>query len=58
VADLREELQRGLADRYAIERELGRGGFAIVCKLPPEPVSSSLIHRTPYHLKRHPNEQT
>jgi serine/threonine protein kinase/tetratricopeptide (TPR) repeat protein len=30
VADLRERLQSGLADRYRIERELGRGGMATV----------------------------
>src|SRR5215207_2022460 len=30
MADPGEELQRGLADRYAIERELGRGGMATV----------------------------
>jgi eukaryotic-like serine/threonine-protein kinase len=30
VADLREQLQSGLADRYRLERELGRGGMATV----------------------------
>jgi len=30
VADLRERLEEGLADRYRIERELGRGGMATV----------------------------
>jgi eukaryotic-like serine/threonine-protein kinase len=30
VADLRERLQLGLADRYRLERELGRGGMATV----------------------------
>jgi Protein kinase domain len=30
VADLRGQLERGLADRYRIERELGRGGMATV----------------------------
>jgi eukaryotic-like serine/threonine-protein kinase len=30
VADLREQLQGGLADRYRLERELGRGGMATV----------------------------
>jgi eukaryotic-like serine/threonine-protein kinase len=30
VADLREQLQRGLADLYQVERELGRGGMATV----------------------------
>jgi eukaryotic-like serine/threonine-protein kinase len=30
VADLREQLQSGLADRYWLERELGRGGMATV----------------------------
>src|SRR6185295_341899 len=29
-ADLRERLEEGLADRYRIERELGRGGMATV----------------------------
>ena len=30
MAELREQLQSGLADRYRIERELGRGGMATV----------------------------
>jgi serine/threonine-protein kinase len=30
VADLREQLQSGLADRYRLDRELGRGGMATV----------------------------
>jgi eukaryotic-like serine/threonine-protein kinase len=30
VADTREQLQSGLADRYQLERELGRGGMATV----------------------------
>src|SRR5262245_13811656 len=30
MADLLERLQRALADRYRIERELGRGGMATV----------------------------
>jgi eukaryotic-like serine/threonine-protein kinase len=30
VADLRDQLQSGLADRYRLERELGRGGMATV----------------------------
>jgi eukaryotic-like serine/threonine-protein kinase len=30
VADQREQLERGLADRYRIERELGHGGMATV----------------------------
>jgi serine/threonine-protein kinase len=30
VADLRERLQNGLADRYQLDRELGRGGMATV----------------------------
>jgi eukaryotic-like serine/threonine-protein kinase len=30
VAELREQLKSGLADRYRIERELGRGGMATV----------------------------
>ena len=30
MADLREQLQTGLADRYRLERELGRGGMATV----------------------------
>ena len=30
MADPGEELQSGLADRYTIERELGRGGMATV----------------------------
>ncbi len=30
MADLRDQLQSGLADRYRLERELGRGGMATV----------------------------
>ena len=30
MADMREQLQSGLANRYQIERELGRGGMATV----------------------------
>jgi eukaryotic-like serine/threonine-protein kinase len=30
VADLRERIQSGLADRYRVERQLGRGGMATV----------------------------
>jgi hypothetical protein len=30
VTDLREKLEEGLAGRYALERELGRGGMATV----------------------------
>jgi serine/threonine-protein kinase len=30
LADLRQQLQTGLADRYQVERELGRGGMATV----------------------------
>jgi TolB-like protein len=45
VADLREELQRGLADRYAIERELGRGGMATVY------LATDLRHDRPVALK-------
>ena len=30
MADLREQLQSGLADRYRLERELGHGGMATV----------------------------
>ena len=29
MVDLREQLQSGLADRYRVERELGRGGMAL-----------------------------
>jgi serine/threonine-protein kinase len=30
VSDPRDQLQVGLADRYLLERELGRGGMATV----------------------------
>ena len=30
MANLRDQLERGLADRYRVERELGRGGMATV----------------------------
>ena len=45
MADLREQLERGLADRYRIERELGRGGMATVY------VAQDLKHDRPVALK-------
>jgi serine/threonine-protein kinase len=45
VADLREHLQSGLADRYRIERELGRGGMATVY------LAIDLRHDRPVALK-------
>jgi eukaryotic-like serine/threonine-protein kinase len=45
VADLRELLQSGLADRYRIERELGRGGMATVF------LAHDLRHKRPVALK-------
>jgi TolB-like protein/Flp pilus assembly protein TadD len=45
VADLREQLQSGLADRYVIERELGRGGMATVY------LARDLRHDRPVALK-------
>src|SRR6266498_2363742 len=45
VADLREQLQTGLADRYRIERELGRGGMATVF------LAHDLRHKRPVALK-------
>jgi serine/threonine protein kinase/tetratricopeptide (TPR) repeat protein len=45
VPDLREQLQSGLADRYRIERELGRGGMATVF------LAHDLRHKRPVALK-------
>jgi serine/threonine-protein kinase len=45
VADLREQLKSGLADRYRIERELGRGGMATVY------LAQDLRHKRPVALK-------
>jgi eukaryotic-like serine/threonine-protein kinase len=45
VPDLRERLQTGLADRYRIERELGRGGMATVY------LAHDLRHDRPVALK-------
>jgi serine/threonine protein kinase len=45
VVDLRERLQTGLADRYRIERELGRGGMATVF------LAHDLRHKRPVALK-------
>ncbi len=45
MADLRERLQPGLADRYRLERELGRGGMATVF------LAHDLKHDRPVALK-------
>jgi TolB-like protein len=45
VTDLREQLERGLADRYRLERELGRGGMATVH------LAQDLKHDRPVALK-------
>ena len=45
MADLREQLERGLTDRYRIERELGRGGMATVF------LAQDLRHDRPVALK-------
>ena len=45
VGDLLEALRQGLADRYALERELGRGGMATVY------LASDLRHDRPVALK-------
>jgi serine/threonine-protein kinase len=45
VADLRDQLQSGLADRYQLDRELGRGGMATVF------LAHDLRHKRPVALK-------
>ena len=45
MANPREQLERGLADRYRIERELGRGGMATVY------LAQDIRHKRPVALK-------
>ena len=45
MADSRGQLERGLADRYRIERELGRGGMATVY------LAQDIRHKRPVALK-------
>ncbi len=45
MVNLREQLESGLADRYRIERELGRGGMATVY------LARDLRHKRPVALK-------
>ncbi|HEY7635344.1 MAG TPA: protein kinase [Gemmatimonadales bacterium] len=45
MANLREQLENGLADRYRIERELGRGGMATVY------LAQDIRHKRPVALK-------
>jgi len=42
MPDLREQLKSALADRYAIVREVGRGGMAVVY-LAEEPAAAALV---------------
>ena len=44
-SDLRQQLGTALADRYAVERELGRGGMATVY------LARDLRHKRPVALK-------
>jgi serine/threonine protein kinase len=45
ATDLRTQLQTALADRYTLERELGRGGMATVY------LARDLKHDSPVTLK-------
>ena len=45
MADIVDRLRIALADRYRIERELGRGGMATVC------LSEDLKHHRPVAIK-------
>jgi eukaryotic-like serine/threonine-protein kinase len=45
VSDPRDQLQADLADRYAVERELGRGGLATVY------LAQDLKHDRPVAIK-------
>ena len=45
MADLREQLRSGLAERYELQRELGRGGMATVF------LATDLKHKRPVALK-------
>ena len=45
MADTLEPLRAALADRYAIERELGRGGNAQTHEGPRNPGAHALLRR-------------
>ena len=45
MPDLLDSLREALADRYAVERELGRGGMATVF------LAEDLKHRRPVAIK-------
>ena len=53
MTDLREQLQSGLADRYRLDRELGRGGMATVFLAHDlrhkRPVARKVLHRDLAH---------
>ena len=57
MAELLESLRAALADRYAIERELGRGGMAIVFLAHDRKLDRDVALRRTWGARRRPSSR-